>query len=265
MPLQAVIFDLDDTLIWDERLTRAAFAACAALAESRTGLAAAGVAQAAAAAAERLWRAGAPVDACDALGVVAAEGLWGDFSGSAPWLQQLQAWVPEFRRTVWREALAGGGVHDEALAGELAAHFAQLRKESQSCLPDAEETLAWVRKAGLKLGLLTNGAPALQRGKLDRSGLGPWFAAVAVSGELGFGKPEPAIFHHLTGLLGVPPSEALMVGNSLSRDVLGAQRAGLPSCWLALPGEEEPVGLVHPDHTITRLAELPAVIRSRGS
>ena len=60
--------------------------------------------------------------------------------------------------------------------------------------------------------------------------------------------------------LGVAPAESLMVGNSLSRDVVGGKRAGLHTCWLALDDEEEPVGLVEPDFTIRSLGELPRLV-----
>jgi putative hydrolase of the HAD superfamily len=87
-----------------------------------------------------------------------------------------------------------------------------------------------------------------------------YFDAAVVSGEIGTGKPEPEIFHHLLERLGVTPGEVLMVGNSLARDIMGGKRAGLHTCWLALAGEEEPVGLVEPDFTIHSLGELPRLV-----
>jgi putative hydrolase of the HAD superfamily len=108
--------------------------------------------------------------------------------------------------------------------------------------------------------LLTNGAPDLQREKIETSGLGMFFDAAVVSGEIGTGKPEPEIFRHLLGKLGVAPAESLMVGNSLARDIVGAKRAGMASCWIALEGEDEPVGLVEPDYTIRSLGDLPRII-----
>jgi putative hydrolase of the HAD superfamily len=87
-----------------------------------------------------------------------------------------------------------------------------------------------------------------------------YFDAAVVSGEIGKGKPSPEIFRHLLDRLGVAPAESLMVGNSLSRDVVGGKRAGLHTCWLALDDEEEPVGLVEPDFTIRSLGELPRLV-----
>ena len=260
MKFRAVVFDLDDTLIWDERLSRRALMETAAAGAESTGADIGRLATDAKAAAEELWHAHAPVERCDALGIVAFEGLWGHFHGEDDYLRHLREWVPWFRVEVWRRALAAAGVSDDALASRLGDLFQRRRRELQSRLPGAEEILHKLRAAGVRTGLLTNGAPDLQREKLEASGLGLLFDAAVVSGEIGTGKPEPAIFHHLLGSLGVAAAESLMVGNSLSRDILGGRRAGMHTCWLNLEGEEEPVGLVEPDFTIRSLGELPALV-----
>jgi putative hydrolase of the HAD superfamily len=260
MKFDAVIFDLDDTLVWDERLSRQALMETAAAGAEATGADTGRLAAAAKAAAEELWHAHAPVERCEALGIVAFEGMWGHFHGDDDYLRHLHGWVPWFRTEVWRRALAAEGSEDDALAERLGGMFQRRRRELQSRLPGAEEVLHQLRAAGVRTGLLTNGAPDLQREKIEASGLGVFFDAAVVSGEIGTGKPEPAIFHHLVRLLAVEPARALMVGNSLSRDIVGGRRAGLRTCWLNLEGEEEPVGLVEPDYTIRSLGELPGLV-----
>ena len=260
MKFRAVIFDLDDTLIWDERLSRQALLETAAEAAGRTGADAGRLAADAKAAADELWRAHAPVDRCDALGIVAFEGMWGHFHGEEDYVRHLRDWTPRFRAEIWRRALAAQGLDKEVLAAELGVRFARRRRELQDPLPGALDVLHRLRAAGLRIGLLTNGAASLQREKIEASGLGMFFDAAVVSGEIGTGKPEPEIFRHLLERLGVAPSASLMVGNSLARDVVGGRRAGLATCWLALEGEEEPVGLVEPDYTIRSLGELPAIV-----
>ena len=257
---RAVVFDLDDTLIWDERISRRALAETAAEAAARTGADAGRLAASAKLASEELWRAHAPVDRCDALGIVAFEGMWGHFHGDDDYLRHLREWVPQFRTEVWRRALGGEGVCNDPLAAELGVMFAHRRRELQDPLPGAEEILHQLRTAGIRVGLLTNGAPDLQREKIETSGLGMHFDAAAVSGEIGIGKPEPEIFLHLLGKLGAQPGESLMVGNSLARDIVGGKRAGMQTCWLALEGEDEPVGLTQPDYTIRSLGELPRIV-----
>ena len=256
MKFRAVVFDLDDTLIWDERVSRQALMETAAQAAEKTGVDAARLAATAKHAAEELWHEHAPVERCDALGIVAFEGMWGHFHGEEDYLRHLREWVPWFRTEIWRRALAVEGAPDTALAEGLGEFFLQCRRARQSRLPGAEDVLHHLKSAGLRLGLLTNGAADLQREKIETSGLAVFFDAAVVSGEIGTGKPEPAIFHHLLAALEVAPGETLMVGNSLARDIAGGKRAGLRTCWLALDGEEEPVGLVQPDFTIRSLGEL---------
>lgn len=257
---RAVIFDLDDTLIWDERISRQALMETAAVAAAAHHLDAGRLASSAKIAGDELWREHAPVDRCDELGIVALEGMWGNFHGEEDYVKHLRDWTPRFRREIWERALRREGIDDAVLSAELGEHFARRRRELQERLPGAESVLHALRDAGVRIGLLTNGAASLQREKIETSGLGMYFDAAVVSGEIGTGKPEPAIFRHLLDRLGVAPGEALMVGNSLARDIVGGKRAGLRTCWLALEGEDEPVGLVEPDFTIRSLGELPRLV-----
>lgn len=256
----AVIFDLDDTLVWDERLSRRALVETAAQGAEAVGVDAGRLATAAKRASDDLWQQHAPVARCDALGIVAFEGMWGHFHGEEDYLRHLREWVPRFRTEIWQRALHAQGIDDSELAARLGEFFRKRRRELQDHLPGAEEVLRRLQSAGVRIGLLTNGAPDLQREKIEASGLGMYFDAAVVSGEIGTGKPEPAIFHHLLQKLQAEAASSLMVGNSLARDVMGGKRAGLRTCWLALEGEDEPVGLVEPDFTIRSLGELPAIV-----
>jgi putative hydrolase of the HAD superfamily len=257
---RAVIFDLDDTLIWDERISRQALMETAARGAGPHHLDIGRLAAAAKRAGDELWREHAPVERCDALGIVAFEGMWGHFHGEEDYVNHLREWSPKFRREIWEHALRDQGIEDSGLAEDLGVYFAQRRRELQDHLPGAEHVLRELQTAGVRIGLLTNGAASLQREKIETSGLGMYFDAAVVSGEIGTGKPEPEIFHHLLERLGVTPGEVLMVGNSLARDIMGGKRAGLHTCWLALEGEEEPVGLIEPDFTIHSLGELPRLV-----
>ncbi len=110
------------------------------------------------------------------------------------------------------------------------------------------------------LGLLTNGAPDLQREKIAASGLGSFFQAVAVSGEYDIGKPEPEIFPPPGGGVGRrTPRDNDGRATALERDIAGAKNAGMTAVWLKVAGSEEHAP-VEPDFTITGLAELIALL-----
>jgi putative hydrolase of the HAD superfamily len=90
------------------------------------------------------------------------------------------------------------------------------------------------------LGLVTNGASCLQHEKLDRSGLRPFFDVVVVSAEFGTGKPDASIFRYALSRLAEPHEQAVMLGDSLDRDVDGALSAGLQAIWVNRLGHPRP-------------------------
>jgi FMN phosphatase YigB (HAD superfamily) len=98
---------------------------------------------------------------------------------------------------------------------------------------------------GRRLGLLTNGPSDVQRLKLQGTGLTSQFETVAISGEMGVGKPTAAAFERVLANLGLEPQEAVMVGDSWERDVEGALPCGLPVVWISY-GRPVPVPVPAP-------------------
>jgi len=263
MAIRALLFDLDDTLAVDEAVSHETFAHTAAVASSRFGVEPAAFARDAMAIARKLWGEGECRPFCRSIGISAFECLWGEFTGEAPELKALRNWSQNYRKEVFSQAISAQREDFPVEAGEvLAGEFAATRRARQRLLTGARD-LMMTLAATHSLALLTNGAPDLQREKIAASGLEPFFKAIAVSGEHGIGKPEPEIFHRLLSELGVSADEAVMVGNSLERDITGARNAGIRSIWIRVPGSEEHAE-VTPDHTITALSEIPAILEQLG-
>jgi putative hydrolase of the HAD superfamily len=257
MSLQAIIFDLDDTLILDEVATLAAFDAAA----ERAGKHGADSQQFLVTAkklAASLWKDSEHYEFCEAIGINDAECLWGEFGSQSEELRNLGSWARKFRLEVFDRALREQGIENAEAAAEIAHVFATTRIKEGRLLPDALETLARLQSK-YRLGLLTNGAPDLQQDKVQRAALESFFDAIVISGNHPVGKPDPSIFHHLLQQLNASPADALMVGNSLARDVQGARAAGIRSVWLHIPGSEEHADCT-PDFTIKSLSELPELI-----
>ena len=104
--------------------------------------------------------------------------------------------------------------------------------------------------------MLTNGSPSLQQTKLEiTSEIVPYFDHIIISGAFGKGKPDVSIFQHVLGNCGVTADEAMMVGDNLMTDILGASRVGMRSVWInrenKLPSEE-----VVPTYEIDHLEKL---------
>lgn len=99
--------------------------------------------------------------------------------------------------------------------------------------PAVLEAVQRLRRAGLRLALISNGGPS-QRRKLAAAGLAEsLFASIQISGELGHAKPAPAIFEAALRALGLSPEQAMMIGDSPDEDIRGAAALGLATCWIA--------------------------------
>ena len=259
MTLRALLFDLDDTLAVDELVSQETFAHTAAVASERFGVDPATFARDAMTNARNLWAEGECNSYCRSIGISAFECLWGGFAGETQELSALRRWAHDYRREVFVKALTSQKPDHPPEAGEfLSSEFSATRRARQRLLPGARELLTALSTKYV-FGMLTNGAPDLQREKIAATGLEPLFKAITVSGEHGIGKPNPEIFYHLLGELSVDPSEAVMVGNSLERDIAGARNAGIRSIWIRVSGSEEHAN-VAPDHSITALSEIPAIL-----
>jgi putative hydrolase of the HAD superfamily len=247
-----VLFDLDETLMVEEPSAVAAFQATAGHAATVYDLDVAALAVAARAKARELWRAAPTYEYCRRVGISSWEGLWCRYAGHERETSQLRAWSPTYRREAWRLALAEQGIEDPGLAEELGERFLAERRARHEVFPDAEATLRELSRTHV-LGLVTNGASCLQRDKLRASGLGDYFKVVVVSADVGVAKPDASVFRRALDEAGA--ERAVMVGDSVEKDVRGALAAGLGAVWLNRAGRPRPDDL---DVSVVRsLSELP--------
>jgi putative hydrolase of the HAD superfamily len=90
----------------------------------------------------------------------------------------------------------------------------------------------------------------------------PFFSAVSDSGKVGFSKPAPEIFLHAMNELGSGPSNTWMVGDSLTRDMKGAEMLGLSHVWLRGEGQQAALPCCAQVRIINGLQELEASLGS---
>ena len=103
MPVQAILFDLDDTLIVDEAISKSAMEQTAALAAKLHGAQVPGFLADAKRLSQSLWRDNPCLAYCDEIGVTAEECLWGYFD--SPGLAALRDWSLNFRRSLFDAVL----------------------------------------------------------------------------------------------------------------------------------------------------------------
>lgn len=250
-----LLFDLDETLMVEEQAAVAAFEATARRGVATYELDVAALAIAARARARELWRAAPTYDYCRRVGISSWEGLWCRYAGDGRETRLLRDWSPTYRREAWRLALADQGIDDLRLAEELGEHFPVERRARHEVFVEVEPTLREL-SATYVLGVVTNGASCLQRDKLRASELGDYFDVVVVSGDVGVAKPDASVFRR--ALAELSAERAVMVGDSVEKDVHGALGAGLGAVWVNRSGLARPDDLDVPE--VTSLSELPRVL-----
>ena len=257
----AVILDLDETLIPEYVVVDAAFKEACQPAVDKHGLDAGALAECLRGHARRLWQASPMNPWCQQIGISSWEGLSGDLGGDHPELAALREWVDTsgLRATAWIRALAELGADDPSLAEELSEHLTAVRPRHHAIYPDTRDVLTGLQ-AEFRLAMITNGPPRVQWNKITSLELEPYFETVIVSGEVGVGKPDPRIFGLVLDRLGVDAQRTAMVGDSLQRDIAGARGAGLTAIWINRAGKTVDGG-VQPVAEIRDLTELPDQLR----
>ncbi len=110
--------------------------------------------------------------------------------------------------------------------------------------------------ASATLALVTNALSEVQRTRISRVGIAPFFSAIVISGEVGPSKPSPAIFDITFEMLNNPTKQrTLMIGDSLSSDIKGGTNYGIDTCWYNVHGKTaSPTDVVI--HEVTKLEQL---------
>ena len=176
----------------------------------------------------------------------------------------------------WKALERGELTRDQVVVGRFAAFFGELGIEVEPeavaktyetylsqghfYLPGAEETVKQKLYGRYKLYLASNGTAVVQRGRMTSADLYPYFEESFVSQELGHNKPSKAYFDAAFARIpGFDPDECLMVGDSLTSDILGGRNAGLRTVWVN-PGHKTAPDHLKPDYEIELLADLPALL-----
>ncbi|GGH22808.1 HAD family hydrolase [Paenibacillus segetis] len=264
MTIKAVCFDLDDTLLWDDRSVREAFEATCKRAQEVKGVDPVELQEQVRKEARSLYESYETISFTKMIGINPFEGLWANFSaGEQPEFRKLEQLAPAYRKESWRRGLLAVGVDDEALAAELAEQFGQERRSRPHVYEETFNILNEL-KGNYKLLLLTNGCPALQQEKLDGvPELASYFDEVIISGTFGKGKPDPSIFHHALEQLGIKPEEGIMVGDKLTTDIRGSLSVGMTAVWVNRDGRTRSDEIV-PDFEIKHLSELHDIIAKKS-
>ncbi len=251
--VNAILFDLDDTLIVELDSARASFIETIQSLDS--GIDKEEFVKVIREEARKLWYELPTIEYSLKIGISSWEALWADFDGEDENLRKLSQLASEYRISSWANALARFGFRDMQLAEKMSETFKKLRNTKHILYP---ETLTCLNelKPFCRLGLVTNGAPDLQWKKINGGNLKSFFNTIVISGEHGFAKPDTRLFMRTLRVMDTKPENAIMVGDNLKTDIKGAKETGIHTVWINREGKTYEDQLVQPDFEIDNLLQI---------
>src|SRR5690349_18085985 len=145
-----------------------------------------------------------------------------------------------------------GGDAESAYACAVEITRGWERHENFELYDDVLDALAALRKAGLRIGLVSNSARDVHEFARHH---GLDVDAGISSFHHGRTKPHASIFRAVLDLLGVEPAEAVMVGDTIADDIEGALALGMRAILVDRDGRHEDF-----EPRVESLSELPALL-----
>jgi putative hydrolase of the HAD superfamily len=263
MALKAILFDLDDTLLWDERSVAESFTAtCEAAVVNYPQILVNDLEAAVRKEARALYESFETFPFTKMIGINPFEALWGNFSeGENENFVKLRALAPGYRTAAWTKGLLALGIDDVELGQVLGELFPKERR-ARPLVYEQTFPLLNALKGNYKLLLLTNGSPDIQKEKIAGVPiLAAYFDEIIISGQFGEGKPAIAIFQHALKLLNIEPTEGLMIGDKLTTDILGSNRIGMRNVWINHHGLVR-TDEIAPTYEISHISQLLPIVHS---
>ncbi len=139
----------------------------------------------------------------------------------------------EFIETIYNSQFT---MHNEPLTKEEMTEqfkhaFRAAWGTTHALVPGAKEMLEQLREKGYRLFAASNSFGHLQRSRLEHAGILEYFEDTFISMDIGYDKPDIRFFEEALRRAGLQPSEVVMIGDSMTTDILGAQAAGMDAIF----------------------------------
>lgn len=131
--------------------------------------------------------------------------------------------------------------------GETAAlDYQKYLSEGYDLLPGALESLKQLKKEGYPMYVVSNGEFHTQMSRLAGADITQYFEAIYISEQTGSQKPNTKFFDYVfTHSPEIEKTKTLIIGDSISSDIKGAQNYGLDSCWFNVFQEQQTSGATY--------------------
>jgi len=137
--------------------------------------------------------------------------------------------------------------------------FQQLFFAEHALMPHTQELLNQLQ-ATHRLFVISNGSREKQLRQMADAHIDTYFEHLFLAEDLGVSKPDPQFFAAVEATLGtVKRDDMLVIGDSLTADILGAQQANLASVWYD-PHHQAKSATIKPTYRITDLLQLSPIL-----
>lgn len=255
---KVILFDLDDTLILEKKSMDDALYSTCSFCSKFINIDPLSLKYTVKETARDLWHQLPTYQYCLKIGVSSWEGLWANFLGEAKETKELYEFKNYFQINSWKIALQKYGSNNDELAHILSNKLNIERRKRHVLFPDTLPCLKELKKH-YKLGIITNGLSCLQMEKIEGCNLKQYFDNIIIAGEVGVAKPDSRIFYEALSKFKTEKKQAIMIGNSLETDILGAIDFGMNAILINRGNEEIRNNLYY---EISSLDYLPYVLKS---
>ena len=199
----------------------------------------------------------------DALGdkADALTALWRDKQLQYTWLRGLQGRHADFWQVTGDAldfSLETLGIAEPALRERLMGLYRRL-----DCFPEVPDVLRQLKDAGFVTAILSNGSAGMLSDAVENAGLTDLLDHVLTVDDVGVFKPSPKVYQMTLDRMGVQAAD-ISFQSSNAWDAYAASAFGMRVVWCNRYGQRSERLPGQPDHEISTLAELPALVSHSG-
>ncbi|PKL56447.1 MAG: haloacid dehalogenase [Methanomicrobiales archaeon HGW-Methanomicrobiales-6] len=164
-----------------------------------------------------------------------------------------------------RDYLEELGVYEPGAFEVCCRTYEDVKLDLVEAYPGVEETLRCLADAGIGLAVVTDAEAIQARRRLEKTGLIDYFEAVVTPEVSGKRKPEPDSLLYALRRLEAAPAEAMMVGDSLVRDIAPGRHLGMVTAFAAYGDwRDSSPAEIEADIVLAEFAELPGYVGIPG-
>lgn len=141
---------------------------------------------------------------------------------------------------------------------KMSYDYFSLLANGHDTVSGAQDVLKFAKDRGYIICVTTNGVSKTQHKRIKDSGLKKYFDYVFISEDTGHKKPEKAYFDYV--FRNTPEKDRrkiLIIGDSMSSDILGGKNSGIDTCWL---NAEKKTAVYLPTYEISNIKELIGIL-----